>query len=132
DRQRLPLGDHLDLGARAYVGFSRGGDLLAVAAQNDRRLRSSSGAAGTGARRAGRGRGEACGGPAAAKGAAEAEVDGTAAAADVHAPVVARAYGGVPARLEPAAFVDRDRVPLVVDQNERSGNTRDRAVLVVE
>src|SRR5690606_6242910 len=41
DRQGRPFGCHLDLGTGNYVGFTGNGELLAVAADNDRRLRRS-------------------------------------------------------------------------------------------
>src|SRR4030095_3742105 len=37
--QGRPFGGHLDLGTRSYVGFSADGEILAIAAENDWRLR---------------------------------------------------------------------------------------------
>src|SRR5690606_5348537 len=108
DRNGRPFGGHLDLGPRAYVGCSVGDELLAVAADDDRRL---------------------CGcnrltGESRCATTAQAETDDTAVAADVHAPDIALAHRSVPGGFDLASFVDRD--PLVAE-NEGIGNTADRA-----
>jgi len=46
--QGRPFGGHLDLGTRSYVGFSGDGKILAIAAENDWRLRRCTGASGGG------------------------------------------------------------------------------------
>src|SRR6516225_6119911 len=45
--QGRPFGGHLDLGTRSYVGFSGDGKILAIAAENDWRLRRCTGTSGS-------------------------------------------------------------------------------------
>src|SRR5690606_12386559 len=120
NRQRLPLGNHLVLAARSYVGFAFRDELLAVAAQDDRYRRWTRTSDATAARGNGKGNGLSRGplgatarsaGSCSARGAAdttEAETKGTATAADVHAADIARAHVSVPGRLELAGFVGVD------------------------
>src|SRR5690606_14595802 len=110
NRQRLPLGNHLVLAARSYVGFTLRDELLAVAAQDDRYRRRTRTSDATAARGNGKGNGLSRGplgaatrsaGSCSARGAAaEAETEGTATAAHVHAADIARAHVGVPGGFE--------------------------------
>src|SRR5690606_21120848 len=119
NRQRLPLGNHLVLAARSHVGFALRDELLAVAAQDDRYRRWTRTSDATAARGNGKGNGLSRGplgaatrsaGSYSARGAAatEAETEGTATAAHVHAADIARAHVGVPGGLELAGFVGVD------------------------
>src|SRR6516164_9101365 len=45
--QGRPFGGHLDLGTRSHVGFSVGAEILAIAAENDWRLRRCTGTSGS-------------------------------------------------------------------------------------
>src|SRR5690606_30827610 len=139
NRQRLPLGNHLVLAARSYVGFTLRDELLAVAAQDDRYRRRTRTSDATAARGNGKGNGLSRGplgaatrsaGSCSARGAAaEAETEGTATAAHVHAADIARAHVGVPGGLELAGFVGVDSGDV---DDEGVGDAGDGAVRVLE
>src|SRR5690606_30383850 len=141
NRQRLPLGDHLVLAARSYVGFTVRDELLAVAAQDDRYRTWSCTSASTAVRGNGKGNGLSrrslgtrtrSAGSCSPRGAAattEAETKGTATAAHVHAADIARAHVGVPGGLELAGFVGVDSGDV---DNEGIGDAGDGAVRVLE
>src|SRR5687768_14732428 len=149
-----PFGCHLDLGSGSYVGAPGYGELLAIAAEYDWRLRRSSRSAestSTCARTGSRAR--AGGARAGSSGSCDAGTSGsastgscasgstcttsaaeTAAAAKSQAPDIALAHGSVPGGLDLTGFcVDCDAVvDAVVDENVGIGTTAERAVLVAE
>src|SRR5688572_8607252 len=147
-----PFGCHLDLGTGSYVGAPGYGELLAIAAENDWRLRRSSRSAESTTRCATTGsRARAGGAGAGSSGSCDAGTSGSAgtgscasgatgttraaeaaAAAKSQASDIALAHGSVPGGLDLTGFrVDGDAVvDAVVDENVGIGTTAERAVLV--
>src|SRR6266478_4103127 len=111
-----PFAGHLDLGTGSYVA-ARYVVLLAIAAENDWRLSSSTSTSATSARSAKSG---ACA--------------TSAAAANIQAPNIALAHGSVPGGLDlTGSCVDCDAVvDAVIDENVGIGTTAERAVLVAD
>src|SRR5688572_29236131 len=134
-----PFGCHLDLGTGSYVGAPGYGELLAIAAKNDWRLRRSSRSAESTTRcaRAGSARagssgscdagtsGSAGTGSCASGSTCTTSAAETAAAAKSQAPDIALAHGSVPGGLDLTGLcVDCDAVvDAVVDENVGIGTT---------
>ena len=141
-----PFGGHLDLGTGSYVG-ARYVVLLAIAAENDRRLsrcssasKSSSAASGNASARAASyrpslttARATSTTGRRACAATATAEsTSSSAGAANIQAPNIALAHGSVPGWLDlTGSCVGCDAVvDAVIDENVGIGTTAERAVLL--
>jgi hypothetical protein len=117
--QVRPFGGHLHLGTGPYVG-ARYVVLLAIAAENDWRLSSSTS---TSTRSGNRTR------PTTTTTRAAASAARSTAAANIQAPNIALAHGSVPGGLDLTGFrVDCDAVvDAIIDENVRFGATAERS-----